>query len=398
MNAIEVEITYPPDKIQVANPSIGTSFVSVWVVPPTYSNTDGTLTFRGGIPSPGIITSNGVISTARFRARDTGEAELEFIATSKVLANDGVGTNILTSRSKAIFTIVIPPPEGPEVFSPTHPDQNQWYKNPDITFFWRQRENDDAYSYSLSQDPFEVPDEQSEGDRTSAAFSAVGDGIWYFNLRSLGGGTWGGTTHYIMRIDRTMPAGFTIHVSPDTEIFEAGVKSTLTFFTTDGASGIDHFEVRIVPRTTDGEGEDRAVTFFTEEASPYIFPVEKPGKYDVIVRAFDKAGNSRDSVSTLEIAGAAVERTTRDGFRVFGYLVRWWWLYLFLGLVLLVLLFLVWLVGQSHSAREEALREDLADTEERLLREYQEMYQKVRAYRKQQEGKDFELPAPPPSP
>ncbi|MDO8558520.1 MAG: cohesin domain-containing protein [bacterium] len=393
VNALEVQVKFPPDKLQVASPSIGTSFISIWVTPPSYSNTEGTLTFRGGVPNPGIITSNGVISTATFRARDTGEAELEYIVTSQVLANDGKGTNILKSRGIARFTIVIPPPEGPEVFSPTQPDPNVWYKKTDAAFFWKSGESVDGFSYALSQDPFETPDEISEGVNTSATFSNILDGIWYFHIRSHVGDVWGGVTHYLIRTDRGLPAAYTLSIIPKGPLTPLE-HPLVTFFTTDETSGMDHYEVRIAKLS--GEEESRSVSFFTEETSPFAFPVVEPGTYQVVVRAFDRAGNTRDSLEKIELTPPQPQRFTKDGFRVYAMIIRWTWAYLFLGLLLLLLLFLVWLLRHKHYTREEELQKNLTETEEKLLQEYQEMYQRVRTYRTAPPIDESSLPPPPP--
>src|SRR5947207_718094 len=45
VNAVNANILFPPDKLQVVNPAASTSFISLWVTAPSYSNTDGTITF-----------------------------------------------------------------------------------------------------------------------------------------------------------------------------------------------------------------------------------------------------------------------------------------------------------------------------------------------------------------
>ncbi|MEK7498935.1 MAG: hypothetical protein AAB611_03715, partial [Patescibacteria group bacterium] len=63
------------------------------------------------------------------------------------------------------------------------------------------------------------------------------------------------------------------------------------FATTDIHSGIDHYELKIIPLTLSAKGDDPLEQpLFVESESPYgISPLEL-GKYDVIVRAYDKAG------------------------------------------------------------------------------------------------------------
>src|SRR5688572_18307148 len=45
INAVQADVRFPADKLQVVNPVASTSFISLWATTPTYSNTDGTLSF-----------------------------------------------------------------------------------------------------------------------------------------------------------------------------------------------------------------------------------------------------------------------------------------------------------------------------------------------------------------
>ena len=42
------------------------------------------------------------------------------------------------------------------------------------------------------------------------------------------------------------------------------------------------------------------LSFFTEQISPYKIPFEKPGKYNVIIKAVDKAGNIREAEAQIK--------------------------------------------------------------------------------------------------
>jgi hypothetical protein len=152
INAVGSDIKFDPRKIQIANPTTGRSFISVWVAQPTYSNIAGTASFQGGVPSPGINTSSGLISTITFRAIAPGETTISFSDSSRVLLNDGKGTNILNSMGRGVYSITMPPPEGPKVYSSTHPDQNKWYKNNNPTFSWEKEEGAIEYSYTINND------------------------------------------------------------------------------------------------------------------------------------------------------------------------------------------------------------------------------------------------------
>ncbi len=299
INAVQADIQFPADKLQVVNPVASTSFISIWVTTPTYSNTDGTIHFQGGLPNPGIKTGGGVISTVTFRVKTPGQAIIKFAPTSQVLRNDGQGTNILTSTGTAEYTLKTPPPAGPVVSSPTHPDGNQWYSNPDIQFTWEAIDGAVGYSYSFDQVAKSTPDESIDTAQSATSVKATGDGVWYFHVRARTT-SWGGTTTYPVQIDTTPPAAFTPKL--DSETIVPDDSTTLRFLTSDAASGIDHYEVRQV--TVDA-GPD-INTLFVEASSPYVVKPVAAGKYELQVRAFDRAGNSTDGTVRLSVVAGGL--------------------------------------------------------------------------------------------
>src|SRR3989344_6809533 len=121
VNAIEANLTFPVDTLQVVSPTAGNSFIKTWIAQPTYSNTAGTLRFQGAVPNPGINTEAGLVSTVTFRTRSVGSAAVRFLDSSRVLLNDGRGTNALDRTSGATFSITLPAPQGPIVTSRTNP-------------------------------------------------------------------------------------------------------------------------------------------------------------------------------------------------------------------------------------------------------------------------------------
>jgi hypothetical protein len=299
INAVQADILFPPDKLQVVNPVASTSFISLWVTAPTYSNTDGTLHFQGGLPTPGIKTSSGVISTVTFRVKAAGPATIRYAASSRVLLNDGAGTNILTSSSTADITLKNPPPAGPIVTSPTHPDTNSWFNNPQAQFQWAAVDGALGYSYVFDQSSKTVPDETVDTTSTAVSVKATSDGTWYFHVRAKTE-MWGGVTSVPIQIDATAPASFTPKFDRTTLTTED--VPTLRFVTTDAASGIDHYEVKQI--TVGAEGGVSAL--FIETSSPYTTSSLAEGTYEYIVRAFDRAGNNVDATTTLRIVASGL--------------------------------------------------------------------------------------------
>lgn len=354
VNTVEVELLFPADKIQLANPSLeGQSIIQLWTAPPSFSNREGRIYFVGGIPSPGIVTSQGVVLTLTFRVVAPGSGQISFGKNISVLANDGRGTNVLGQKPSAFYKFSLPPPLGPEISSPTHPDQEKWYRDPNPVFVWPKSQFATAYSWSLDQDPGGVPDTTADGSDATVSFQNVKDGISYFHLRERSDGVWGGVSHYVVKIDTQPPAAFEINVSP-------GKRTTnrnpiFRFFTTDSLSGFDHFEMKIVPLFE----KELAQGLFFETDSPYQGNF-RTGRYQVIVRALDRAGNAKDGSIPMNVISAWFQFISPEGIDLIFVFIPWWiifYLILLLVLILLLGLFIVWRKHRHHLGH--AFKEDI---------------------------------------
>lgn len=364
INAVQVDLKFDPKKLQIASPTAGRSFISVWISQPTYSNTEGTASFKGGIPSPGINTSSGLFSTITFRAISPGETTIYFSESSRVLLDDGKGTNVLSSMSRGVYNLTIPPPEGPKVYSSTHPDQNKWYKNNNPTFSWEKEEGINNFSYNLDHDPQGIPDNVPEGDHTSISYSNLEDGIWYFHVKAKKAEVWGGTSHYLVQIDTTPPAGFVPEVDPSTKT--SVLQPVVSFITTDNLSGFDHFEAKIINITPSENKEESG--FFIEVVSPYKLSSLQIGKYLLVIRAFDKAGNWRDTSVKLEIISGGLS-FSKQGVSIFGFFLEWWMSALLLFLMVVsVIGFLLFRFKKQRNLQLE-IKERLEKREAELRKE-----------------------------
>ena len=337
INAVKADLKFDPKKLQIVNPATGKSFISIWAVPPFYSNTEGKMSFQGGIPSPGINTSSGSALTITFRTIEPGETAIRFFDSSKVLLDDGKGTNVLNFLGSGKYVISLPPPKGPDVSSPTHPDQNKWYNSNSITFSWNKEDEITDFSYILDNDPQGIPDDESEGNKSSVSYSNLKNGILYFHIKSKEEDNWGGVSHYLARIDNGNPASFNIDVSPSTKTNFS--QPIISFITTDAFSEVGYYKVKVVDITADHKNKRK--DFFIETTSPYQLPVLGIGKYLVIVRAYDNAGNWQKESIEIEIAPEKILITER-GVWLEGVFLSWWPILLaFLILIISVLSILI---------------------------------------------------------
>jgi hypothetical protein len=312
MNASQAKLSFPADKLQVTGIAKGSLF-KYWTDEPAYSNSNGTVTFGGGLPTPGFTGSGRAAVTVTFRARAVGTVTLTY-SSGAILANNGDGTNILTSYGSATVRIVsatptntapspapAPPPEtpstpAPKVSSTTHPDQNAWYAKSDVQLTWTRPAGLQGVSYALDQNGSTVPDEAIESSNGTVQLVQTADGVWYFHLRAKYAAGWSPTVHYRVQIDTEPPASFTPQV-----IQQGGARNptaVLSFQTSDAGSGHLTYSLSM---------DDGA---FASAVSPVTVKQTRAGLHQFTVRATDQAGNYRDAIGEFTVEGSPAPRFT----------------------------------------------------------------------------------------
>ncbi|MEQ1561590.1 MAG: cohesin domain-containing protein [Nitrospira sp.] len=324
INGIEVRLNFDPRKLLIVNPTGGTSIIGVWVEPPGYDNTQGTASYVGVVPN-GITTGAGLVGTITFKAKATGNAVLTVSNRSKILLNDGLGTETVVDLGRAEYNILVKAPDGVAVYSETHPIQENWYNNNSPVLSWIKDYGVAGFSFELDNKPSTVPDNTIDTQEVTKTFENLDDGLWYFHIKAIKGGAWGTTGHFLVRIDTAPPAEF----KPQANYLVAAsvlVERTLvSFFTTDNLSGVDHYEVGVI----DKNQPPTASPVFVEAVSPFQVPLNSAGKMQVIVRAIDKAGNVRDESIDVRVPFVITQF-------IKNYLV-----YILLGIILLGIIILL---------------------------------------------------------
>ncbi len=104
LNAVDGTMSFPQDKLEVTSLSKEGSILSLWTEEPSYSNGAGNVNFSGVALNPGYTGSNGKVLKVNFKVKRGGNAAIVF-SSGSILANDGQGTNILTSLNSKQFTL-----------------------------------------------------------------------------------------------------------------------------------------------------------------------------------------------------------------------------------------------------------------------------------------------------
>lgn len=296
INAISGILAFPQDKLEVISLSKGGSIMNLWVREPAFSNTGGTVSMEGVVLNPGFIGKSGKILTINFKAKSAGSAYISFNSGS-VLANDGYGTNVLSSLGEANFTIneaekkptpepvVYTPgetPTYPVVMSPTHPDPDGWSNIKDPVFIWKNASDTTGVNFLANRNPASNPGVVSDGMMETYKFEDVDDGEWYFHIRFRNSSGWGEISHFKFNIDTVEPKNFSAELVSREDTRDPVVELILD--AEDDLSGMSYYKVVI-------DGVLQFDVPASEDKTTYRTPKLEPGEHILKVLAFDKAEN-----------------------------------------------------------------------------------------------------------
>lgn len=381
VNAVQMELSFPADKLQLVSPSAGSSVISIYTTPPRFDNSAGTVEIIGGIPN-GINVNNGLVTKLTFRVKSVGSASLRFGGQSQILLNDGHGTNVLDNSFGATYSLVMPPDQGPIVVSPTHPDQEKWYRETKVQLQWDlDLPPAEGYSYTISDRADDVPDDVIDSGETTITYRDIADGINYFHIKALRNGQWGGASHYSLKIDGNPPAEFVVEVVPGSRTFVT--KPVFQFRTTDELSGLSHYELMVIAHKIIGRNTAQTTEqLFIEVDSPHISEELPYGSYSVVVRAYDNAGNFLEVTEKFEITDSWFWFLSQDGITLPGLgEVRWIVIIpLLLILIIVLVLLALWLrrhYREHHEKVNNNLLPEYIQSQLDELRKYRERYGKV---------------------
>ncbi len=303
MNGVSGILSFSPALLEVTSISKDSSIVSIWAEEPKFSNTEGTVQFEGIVLNPGFEGTAGKVLTINFKTKSKGTAEVT-LREGTVLANDGAGTGILErlggplkiqiqeGDTKSVTQLEIAP--APTITSKTHPDPEKWYRDHNPKFEWKLGGGVAAVRLRYDREPLSQPSILYAPVISEKQLENIGDGIWYFHVQLKKDGEWGKITHFRFQVDATPPEPFTLSFLDGKE--SDNPRPIVNLSTTDNLSGVDYYEVQI--------GAEKTIKINGSEITsekPYALPLLDPGKHSVIVRAFDRAGNVRESNEEITV-------------------------------------------------------------------------------------------------
>ena len=288
INVANIEMSYDPEKIEVNEIITANSFCDPdFFLKKNIDENNGKISIVCGIKFPGFFGTTGIIAELLIQPRGESETSLVFNEGTRILASDGLGTDVLRQSIGGSYQFIEKRKETAgsyftTVFSPTHPNTERWYNNNSPRFTWK---GEEGSQYAFSLDTASTSALHFYGGITKereVIFTNLSDGVYYFHIAQIkkGSEALGPITTKKVMIDMTPPEIPTIRASESN--VPTGQIVRVEFGSKDSLSGLQkNFYVKF-------NGG-----LFLPLTSPLMIAYPK-GHHIIIVRAFDVAGNYSD--------------------------------------------------------------------------------------------------------
>lgn len=295
INAIHIGLMFDPQAVEIKRFDTGKSSCS-YIVENSIDVENGTANFSCVLLGSETVEHLLSVVDVITHPLRTGTFELSFNpATTKVLANDGIGTDVLRMTTSGSYRVgnfnmendlesISTTTRSFVVFSPSHPNQSRWYGLDTARFVWSGKKGS-VYAYTIDNEPETVPNGLKTTHQFNLELPIAGDGIYYFHLRDVSGGP---VAHYRLQADSTPPQILSVHASAD-EIFEGDIVR-FTFEADDVGSGIQkNFYIDLGNHLFLPIGQNLFVPFLDE------------GEQKLTLRVYDGAGNFSEKDQVIRV-------------------------------------------------------------------------------------------------
>lgn len=412
-NALSGVVSYPKDLLEVISVSKGQSIISLWVQEPSFSNTAGTVNFEGIVLNPGYNGANGKVLTITFKVKSVGTANLSF-SSGSILANDGEGSEIISGKGTAQFTlipvnvvedVVTDSPKVvkeekennnliPSITSETHP-KDSWSSKKDSVFNFTLTDDVTALRLLADDVPDSIPTNIYTPPITTKDIKDLPEGVSYLHIQYRNKQGWGEVLHYKIQVDTQPPQNFIIK--------ELG-SGIFYFVAKDNLSDVSGYEIQIdggevVKYTDDGTHIYKVPEIVSGNHTLYVKANDMAGNYTISTLTFsvtEKSEEPQNKVSTIPIDNPVLNKSA-EFITVLSIAVP----FLSLVLILILLLYFAWhslwglkkrvdkevleakiIVHKAFALLRDDLEEDIetlkkANTKRKLTREEAKIFKRL---------------------
>jgi hypothetical protein len=371
MNAVSFRISYPEDLLKFVSLSKTGTIINLWVQEPRGGN--GEVSAEGIVLNPGFTGSKGKILNITFKALNSGKADLSFIS-GTVLANDGLGTNILKNMRGGSYSInelseIIEKPSisylpTPKITSPTHPDQEKWYNNNNPIFEWELPDGVIEVKLVYSKKPDTIPVVSYIPPISKKELNNIADGTYYFRAQFISETTKSEIATYKFNIDTQNPVleEFSLGLE-DSNIVKFKIKAK------DETSGIDKIEIYL---------DNNLVLTLTSITSTNVFEDVikniEVGRHIFKAVIYDKAGNSIQKEEIINIPQPTVrtEIVVQKDYNLYFIL-------LFVSILLIIVILIIYITKHRiEIIHKEIKKEKIENIKSDLRKHLKETLQDLR--------------------
>lgn len=293
INAAQAVLQYDPMFARVEDILMDTSFCNAGnLIEKSIDNQKGEVVISCIKPN-GFFADKATLAELLIQPIRTGQFNVRFGPDTQVLANDGLGTNVLRTMGDGSYRIVDPRTgrreTAPALFSQSHPNAARWYSNTHVSINWDRAVDNESFAYAFDQTPDTIPDGTQVTVNTYMDIAVQKDGIYYFHLSPQYTDGTGPTRHLKVMIDTTPP-------------YPPNIKSSAT----DVRSGeIVRFQLSNNGDNLSGLQKNFYVQFDDGILLPSLpqlsIPFLKKGVHKITVRVFDNAENISDSSTEITV-------------------------------------------------------------------------------------------------
>ncbi len=367
INAAQAEIYFPPEKLKVMNVSKSKSIFTLWFQEPNWSNSQGKISFGGGLPSPGYTGEAGRIITIFFQGKSEGEAKVD-LDKEIITANDPWGTNVFSSSQGATFTLLpsekLPPVrlegdnEPPYPFEITVDNEGNLANPQPLLYFETEDEISGISYYELKIDEGDIFS-LLPGQTTPFRLPYQTPGIHSVSVRAIDeAGNYTEATRELKIESISVPV---ITVCPKNFISGGEVLYI------EGTAPPNHI---IILSFKSGENLVKTEEVFSNEKGEWSFEEEglfKPGIYKISVKS--ESLNGAVSNSSEE----CIFKTILSGLSIGPWIISYSTLILIANLLLILLLIIGFYLLFKIKKNQSSIKRETLDLKNKFSKEYEEL-------------------------
>ncbi|MCB9803660.1 hypothetical protein H6763_02410 [Candidatus Nomurabacteria bacterium] len=292
-NSYQARVTYDSNMILPISATSSGTICTLFIVNPTLTASEATVTC--GLANPGYSGSAGRLMNLTFSAAKAGTTTLNIDnGSSKILANDGLGTNVMGSSSGLTINIIERPPSAVVIPTPTITSEigesGTWTSADQIVMKWNKPTGATKFSFLLTTDKNAKPslDPAKLVSDLTTTLKDLAEGEYYFKVVASNGEEFSDIATYTFNVDRSSPESLDLVIQPSAEN-PIDTAPIIGFNATDKGSGISRYSISI-------DGGD-----FFDSTPPYSFEEITGGEHTITVRAYDLTGNFTEKTLTFSV-------------------------------------------------------------------------------------------------